>query len=267
MEELGKNMVKRCAGLPLAIIVLGGILATMNSPNEWQIVYKNVKSSLKGGQEPLGIEEVLSLGYDDLPHDLRPCFLYLSLFPEDDEISTSKLIQLWAAEGIISSKQDEGNGREIIEDVAEAYLNELVGTRKSNARSSSPVQRVRRVSAHVFFWIKRIKSPNIRSLLPFGEFLLMEEFRKVQPQTVVNYTSKHENECCNPVVWIFWAFIACTLLGTMGGIWTYICNKFKLLRILDFEVNGDAAGCKVPSDIGNLIHLRFLSLRDQGFIK
>ncbi|XVF78620.1 hypothetical protein PTKIN_Ptkin14bG0149300 [Pterospermum kingtungense] len=65
MEELGKNMVKRCGGLPLAIIVLAGILATKTSLSEWQIVYENVKSYLKRGKEPQGIEQVLALSYDD----------------------------------------------------------------------------------------------------------------------------------------------------------------------------------------------------------
>ncbi|XVF78599.1 hypothetical protein PTKIN_Ptkin14bG0147400 [Pterospermum kingtungense] len=123
MEELGKNMVKRCAGLPLAIIVLGGILATKNSLNEWQIVYDNVNSYLKRGNGQ-GIEEVLTLSYDDLPDYLRPCFLYLSHFPEDYEINTQRLIQLWVAEGIVSH---EGNGGEILEDVAEGCLIDLVG--------------------------------------------------------------------------------------------------------------------------------------------
>ncbi|XVF78622.1 hypothetical protein PTKIN_Ptkin14bG0149500 [Pterospermum kingtungense] len=107
-------MIKHCAGLPLAIIVVGGILATKSSLNEWRIVYENIKSYLKKGtgQE---IEEVLALSYDDL----RPCFLYLSRFPEDYEINANRLIQLWAADGFVSSKQDEENGAEIIEDAAE----------------------------------------------------------------------------------------------------------------------------------------------------
>ncbi|MBA0575789.1 hypothetical protein Golob_024938 [Gossypium lobatum] len=36
-------------------------------------------------------------------------------------------------------------------------------------------------------------------------------------------------------------------------------------RVLDYE-RGGVAGCKLPNDIGKLIHLRFLSLRDLGFL-
>ncbi|KAK8514535.1 hypothetical protein V6N12_057436 [Hibiscus sabdariffa] len=88
MEELGKNMVEHC----------GGILVTKDSVNEWQMVSDNVISYLKRGKGH-GVEEVLALSYDDLPHYLRPCFLHLSNFPEDFEIQVYRLIQLWVAEG------------------------------------------------------------------------------------------------------------------------------------------------------------------------
>ncbi|KAB2006320.1 hypothetical protein ES319_D11G336300v1 [Gossypium barbadense] len=126
IKELGENMVKHCAGLPLAIVVLGRILATKNnSLNEWRKISDNVKSHLKRGKNQ-GPEDVLALSYDDLPPYLRPCFLYLSHFPEDYMIDVDRLIQLWVAEGILSSKQEERDGGEIVEDVAESYLMELV---------------------------------------------------------------------------------------------------------------------------------------------
>ncbi|KAK8689055.1 hypothetical protein V6N13_087786 [Hibiscus sabdariffa] len=107
LKELGEEMVKHCAGLPLAIVVLGGILVTKdNSLSEWLKVSANVKSYLKRSKTQ-GPEDVLTLSYDDLPPYLRPCFLYLSHFPEDYEISVDRLIQLWVAEGIVSSNQEE----------------------------------------------------------------------------------------------------------------------------------------------------------------
>ncbi|XVE80067.1 hypothetical protein DITRI_Ditri14bG0109500 [Diplodiscus trichospermus] len=98
MEELGKGMVKHCAGLPLTITVLGGILATRSSLDEWQTVSNNVKLCIKRGKGQ-ATENVLALSYDDLPPYLRPCFLYLSHFPENYEIYSQRLIQLWVAEG------------------------------------------------------------------------------------------------------------------------------------------------------------------------
>ena len=78
MKELGENMVKHCAGLPLAIVVLGGILATKYpSLIEWLKVSANVKSYLNNDKGEV-LRDVLALSYDDLPPYLRPCFLYLS---------------------------------------------------------------------------------------------------------------------------------------------------------------------------------------------
>ncbi|TYH46734.1 hypothetical protein ES332_D11G359100v1 [Gossypium tomentosum] len=107
IKKLGENMVKHCVGLPLAIVVLGGILATKNnSLNEWQKISDNVKSYLKRGKNQV-LGDVLALSYDDLPPYLRPCFLYLTHFPEDYMIDVDRLIQFWLAEGIVSSKQEE----------------------------------------------------------------------------------------------------------------------------------------------------------------
>lgn len=42
MKELGQEMLKYCAGLPLAIVVLGGLLSTKYTIDEWEMM-RNVK--------------------------------------------------------------------------------------------------------------------------------------------------------------------------------------------------------------------------------
>ncbi|KAK5786827.1 hypothetical protein PVK06_041473 [Gossypium arboreum] len=251
LREFGKDMVKHCAGLPLAIIVLGGILATKNnSLNEWQKVSTNVKAYLK--RDTSDVKDVLALSYDDLPPYLSTCFLYLSHFPEDYEIRKGRLIQLLIAEGIVSPNQEEDCG-ELAEDVAEGYLMELVErcmiqvcerdistlevktfqmhdlmrdfcmskakkekffyiVDQSNACSSSTDQGFRRISMHEYCRIQCIKSTKLRSLLFFKEI------------------------------------------------------PIEALRPRSLVIN-DFLGCKLPTDIGNLIHLRFLSLRDLSFVR
>ena len=124
-EELGKEMVEKCGQLPLAIGVLGGILRTTSSLDEWEKVRKHVKShcicKLQSEQQ-YRVEDILDLSFQDLPYYLKPCFLYLGSFPEDSEISKGKLIRLWIAEGFVSTMEKE----DVMEDVAEQYLQELV---------------------------------------------------------------------------------------------------------------------------------------------
>ncbi|KAL5557854.1 hypothetical protein UlMin_034065 [Ulmus minor] len=65
--------------------------------------------------------EILSLSYYDLPSPLKSCFLYFGIFPEDSSILDERLYGLWIAEGFI-----EARGNRTLEEVAEAYLNELI---------------------------------------------------------------------------------------------------------------------------------------------
>ncbi|MFQ6666259.1 hypothetical protein Gotur_032685 [Gossypium turneri] len=301
LRELGKDMVKHCAGLPLAIIVLGGILATKNnSLNEWKKVSTNVKACLQ--RDTSDVKDVLALSYDDLPPHLSPCFLYLSHFPEDYEIHKGRLIQLLIAEGIVSPNQEEDCG-EIAEDVAEGYLMELVErcmiqvcerdiatlevktfqmhdlmrdfcmskakeekffyiVDQSNACSSSTDQGFRRISMHEYCRIQCIKSTKLRSLLFFKEIPI----EALRPRSLVSY-EEGESRLCNPLASILFISIIGISLLKLHGIWTHMLNNFKLLRVLDLEPINDFFGCKLPSGIGNLIHLRFLSVRDLSFVR
>ena len=89
MEELCKEMVKDCGRLPLAVVVLRGILATKYNVNDWVNMQKNVKAYLGRGKdtEHRGeVDKILELSYNDLPHKLKHCFLYLSRYSEDSDI-------------------------------------------------------------------------------------------------------------------------------------------------------------------------------------
>ncbi|GMQ10762.1 hypothetical protein CsSME_00053644 [Camellia sinensis var. sinensis] len=126
MEALGREMVKRCGGLPLAIIVLAGLLAAKHTSREWEMVYRNIRShkwSDDHKQLDDGVSKVLALSYHDLPYQLKPCFLYFSHFPEDSEIDAKKLYHLWMTDGILST--DDRKKDETMMDVAERYLGAL----------------------------------------------------------------------------------------------------------------------------------------------
>ncbi|PON98641.1 NB-ARC domain, LRR domain containing protein [Trema orientale] len=128
-EELGKELVGKCGGLPLAIVVLGGLLRTKSSLEGWENVRKYVKShfinKIKSHQS-YRVEDILHLSFQDLPYYLKPCFLYLGTFPEDSEIQRRKLIRLWIAEGFIPKTRKEEVEGTTMEDVANQYLRELI---------------------------------------------------------------------------------------------------------------------------------------------
>ncbi|KAI3854342.1 hypothetical protein MKX03_012804 [Papaver bracteatum] len=110
LEKLGKEMVLKCGGPPLAICVLGGILATKREDiKEWEYVHRNVASNINEGKNG-GVMGILALSYNDLPVHLKPCFLYLGLFPKNCAIPRKKLIRLWIAEGFIPHTKDDEHG-------------------------------------------------------------------------------------------------------------------------------------------------------------
>ncbi|CAL5378271.1 unnamed protein product [Camellia sinensis] len=131
MIELGQAMVKHCGGVPLAIVVLGGLLATKCTLNDWKEVNENISYDLGKGKGRAGVPvtEILALSYQDLPYHLKACFLYLSHLPEDHDIRAKKLIQMWMAEGIVSPSsiptQVEVKAKTML-DVGMSYLGELV---------------------------------------------------------------------------------------------------------------------------------------------
>nr|CAB3452080.1 unnamed protein product [Digitaria exilis] len=68
-----------------------------------------------------GMRHIIGLSYNHLPHELKRCMVYLSIFPEDYEIEKDRLVSRWIAEGLVPEKR----GCTLTE-VAETYLDELV---------------------------------------------------------------------------------------------------------------------------------------------
>lgn len=98
--DIGTQIAYKCHGLPLTIVVVGGLLSKMNRKLDvWEEVARSVGSLVM--EESEHCQYVLALSYHHLPDYLKPCFLYMGMFPEDYEISVKQLIWLWIAEGFI----------------------------------------------------------------------------------------------------------------------------------------------------------------------
>ncbi|XP_059654641.1 disease resistance protein RPP13-like [Cornus florida] len=121
--EIGKIIAKKCRGLPLAIVVLSGLLAKKDKTQDWwSYVAENISSYIVSDLEQY--MDTLALSYNNLPHHLQPCFLYFGAFPEDYEIHVRQLIWLWVAEGFI--RQNGQNDQKSLEELAEDYLMDLI---------------------------------------------------------------------------------------------------------------------------------------------
>ncbi|EYU21848.1 hypothetical protein MIMGU_mgv1a023991mg [Erythranthe guttata] len=125
LEEIGKKIAKNCKGLPLSIVVIGGLLAKSKPTREyWEYISENL-NSIVHLEENERCLKVLHLSYNHLPVHLKPCFLYMGVFPEDKNIRVSWLVKVWVCEGFlksISGKSLEAAAREYLEDLCDRNL-------------------------------------------------------------------------------------------------------------------------------------------------
>lgn len=282
MEELGREMVGKCTGLPLAIIVLGGVLAKKTTIYGWDTVRRNIVSHLMkgGGHEQLfGVSEVLALSYHELPYQLKPCFLHLAHFPEDYEIPTKKLIRMWVAEGFISCTDNE-EIEEIMEDVAQCYLDELVERCMVQVVERGSTGRIRTCRMHDLMRDLCLSKAKLENFLEIYQLRSKDHSGYSSPSSMVCETRSvgrlrrlaifvdgdlkkfipsryRRNSHVRSLLYFHEKACHVDKWGSIKSVF----NNFKLLRILDLEGIQSHDG-KLPKEIGKLIHLRFLSLRD-----
>nr|BAA87956.1 PRM1 homolog [Arabidopsis thaliana] len=218
MEELGKQMIKHCGGLPLALKVLGGLLVVHFTLDEWKRIYGNIKSHIVGGtsfndKNMSSVYHILHLSFEELPIYLKHCFLYLAQFPEDFTIDLEKLSYYWAAEGMPRPRYYDGA---TIRKVGDGYIEELVKRNMViSERDASKPRRLVVKGGDKTDMEGKLKNPKLRSLL------FIEE------------------------------------LGGYRGFEVWF-TRLQLMRVLD--LHGVEFGGELPSSIGLLIHLRYLSL-------
>ncbi|XP_031127508.1 disease resistance protein RPP13-like [Ipomoea triloba] len=106
-ETIGRPVVEKCKGLPLAIILVAGLFSKLNTLDEWKNTANALSSSSATTLDDKECLRILLLSYNHLPHNLKACFLYLGVFPEDHEIKTNNLARLWLAKGLVKTFENE----------------------------------------------------------------------------------------------------------------------------------------------------------------
>ncbi|XP_051185159.1 disease resistance protein RGA5-like [Lolium perenne] len=122
LKEVSDEILKKCGGLPLAIITVASLLANKASTKEeWLRIRNSFGSELEKDSDMEEMKKILLIGYNDLPYHLKTCLLYLSIFPEDYKIKRDRLVRRWIAEGFITTE-----GGQDLEEVGEVYFNDLI---------------------------------------------------------------------------------------------------------------------------------------------
>ncbi|XP_077215898.1 putative disease resistance protein RGA3 [Tasmannia lanceolata] len=231
LVAIGKKIVKKCNGLPLAIEALGGLLRSNTNENKWQNILESEMweiSKMRNDIIPL-----LKVSYDHLPAYLKPCFVYCSLFPKDYEFDKDTLIQLWIAEGFIQSEKR-------LEDIGSDYF-DMHDLNHDLAQS---------VSGDEYFGIKySIDSSNIAAKVRRASIWQCNEHSRI-------FESFHESERLR-------TFLLPPKYVTLTKQVVHdFFLKLRCLRVLDLS---HSCVRDLPDSIGELKYLRYLGLSFMTF--
>ncbi|XP_034203671.1 putative disease resistance protein At1g50180 [Prunus dulcis] len=255
-KELGMEMLQHCKGLPLAITVLAGLLARKDTVDEWNAVHKNITYIGEGYE---GVSWLLELSYDNLPYYLKLCFLYLAQFPEDYEIPVSTLTKLWMAEGFILSASAE-----VMEDVSYRCLRELVGRCMVQVGKHGLSKKIKTCHLHDFMrdlCMLKAKEGNFVHIINYSVASETKETPNSRVRRLAIYldimvdtygSGKDENYGHVRVL----KFEGMRVIKRTFEGMRVIKRTFKDMRVTEFRE------FKLPDEIGNLVHLRFLSVKD-----
>ncbi|KAK4259962.1 hypothetical protein QN277_003143 [Acacia crassicarpa] len=273
LENLARDVVVKCGGLPLAVVVVGGLLSRrLKSNEEWLRVAENISWHLLNEQDR--IRRILALSYNDLPSHLKSCFLYLGLFPVGINIQTKKLIRLWVAEGFLPHE-----GAETAEGVAENCLNELIGRCMVQVGSVSSLGKVKTIRIHDLLrdisvskgeeeyflriylgslesssasQVNRSRRHAIHSCYDRYDFL---KHNAHHSRSILFFNREYNADIVKKIRFNDQQYNMNFLLEKKLNL---IFSKFKLLRVLELD---GVRVVRLPNTIGDLIQLRYLGLR------
>ncbi|KAK4438516.1 putative late blight resistance proteinR1B-16 [Sesamum alatum] len=274
LQDTGYHIAKQCRGLPLAIVVIGGILVDQFSKAQgmlailksmWEDVRENVsryfKDHVKDEDREKGTADVVALSYNKLPDALRECFLYLGVFPEDYVIPAWTLTRLWIAEGFIQRKEGES-----LEKTAEESLNDLITRNLVIVEGRNAIGEVKTCRVHdvirqfciskadeqnLFKEIKKTKEGGLHP--PVSE---IENYRRLCIHSNLSDFLSAGRKLKGPGVRSFLCFYRKPFAMQPKYIST-IPDAFTLLRVLDYM---SVKFNQFPIRVAKLIHLRYLTL-------
>ncbi|KAK1297019.1 putative disease resistance protein RGA3 [Acorus calamus] len=247
LKDVRMKIIKKCEGLPLAIMVIGGILRR-KSRKEWKEVISYTMDFSSG------IMPILEMSYMDLPSNLKQCFLYCSLFPKDYHINQTQLTRMWIALDLVKTRREIS-----IENLAEFYLKDLVGR--------SLLQLVDASSSSSYIKEQEIQSPLYSCFEDVDITYKMHDFVRemaifrtasgdlVKPRHQSNFRVEELEDIPDRVqslksLLVFQSY-------NMKEIPHNLFDRLKHLRVL--SLNGTEIQY-VPNSLGKLSQLRYLDL-------
>ncbi|XP_028788967.1 putative disease resistance RPP13-like protein 1 [Neltuma alba] len=258
VEKVGKEIVRKCKGLPLAVKTLAGLLRAKSDKQEWLKVLRSEIWDLQDHES--NILPALRLSYHYLPAHLKRCFAYCSIFPKDYEFEKETLTLLWMAEGLL--QQSKRHKR--VEEAGYEYFLELA--------SRSFFQQSRRdktcfVMHHLVNDLAKFASGTFSVRIEDTNYNEIGERTRHLSHIIADSSSNlNMNDVCKANR--LRTFLQIQLFSTSIDLFNNMPNdmlmKLSRLRVLTL-VGGYLYN--LPDSIGELKHLRYLKVSDTKVIR
>ena len=259
LEAFGREIVRKCKGLPLAAKTLGGLLHSEGDAKEWE----RISNSNMWGLSNENIPPALRLSYYYLPSHLKRCFAYCAIFPKGYTFMKNELITLWMAEGfLVQSRGDVETER-----IGEKYFNDLVSRSFFQKSSNDPssfimheliIDLAEYVSGE--FCLKFMGDGESGPRLKGGNPCRLPERTRY-----LSFTSRYDQvskifEHIHEVQHLRNFLLVAPGWKADGKVLHDMLRILKRLRVLSFVGSGYIHQFQLPNSIGNLKHLRYLDL-------
>ncbi|XP_021745057.1 disease resistance protein RPM1-like isoform X2 [Chenopodium quinoa] len=244
LTSLRDKIVKECDGLPFLIEKVGAIFSTTD---KWIELYQNFQ--INPVSPEWSKDNLLFSGYHEMPYHLKPCFLYLCMFPKSCKFKRTRIVRLWIAEGFVEAKDHS-----TLEEAAEEYLNELVERGMLHLLKSDETGRNRTLILpcmwqHVMF--QKLADLSFCQVLTQNRLSTNNQCRRLSihkdaPNTVIASSVR--------------SILSFVQLEKFPIAWSSPFQEAEFrLKVLDLQ---NAKFVDVPRVVGKLHNLRYLSMRN-----
>ncbi|TVU39197.1 hypothetical protein EJB05_12605, partial [Eragrostis curvula] len=247
LQDVGRRIVRKCNGLPMAIRRIGCHLRDVEpKEDDWERIYSSDFCGISSR-----IRSSINMSYLELPYYLKRCFLYCSLYPEGSVIDRQRITQQWIAEGFIVTQQNTTHfSCTAVEEEAERCYDELLG-------------RGLLLPENEAYGAERSKMPHL-----FRSFALLQsqdENFSGNPQDIgdvlkpcrLSITNGGTEAIRNGIKKLKSLRTIILFGGPLNdGVLGIMFQKFTHLRVLDLQYTQIES---VSGSLGRMMHLRYLS--------
>ncbi|KAK2986965.1 LOW QUALITY PROTEIN: hypothetical protein RJ640_004926 [Escallonia rubra] len=257
LRSVSEKIVKKCEGSPLAIATAGALLSKKPMDLiQWNKFHDSLGTVIGDDANPDIISRILRQSYRELSSNQRSCFLYFTI---------GLFHRAWKADPHVGSRKVRGKSkrRKTLEEVAEEYLDELIGrnlVRTSRRDLDGRIRSCRVQSVTLELIVDKSEEGNFVLVLADQNTVSAENIRHLSVRKAGTALSQVEGDRAKNVRTAFfsgWDKPCSRRIGEVVG-------NFQLLRVLDLQ---DAPLDEFPEYVVSLTLLRYLSLRNATKIK